>query len=94
MLTALRPDHFCQLSRAGEEGGPFVLVRRDQGQPEIVLGVLPAHRRPPSGAGGKHSCVDGTLRTWAGEGEPVFSKVRFLVLWSVAVWGMLDRGTP
>lgn len=24
---------------------------------------------PPSGAGGKCSCVDGALRTWAGEGE-------------------------
>lgn len=86
------PYHFCQLSRG--EGGPFVPVRRDQGAARNCARSPASKQAPPSGAGGKCRCVDGALKTWAGEGEPVFSKVRFLVLWAVAVWGKLNRGAP
>ena len=85
---------FALVTSAGQVGHAFLLVRRDQCgaggvSPQKVLGAPPAHRRPPAVL-----VLSTAVLAAPRQGEPVFSKVRFLVLWVVAVWSLLNIETP
>lgn len=86
---ALRPSHFCWTSGACFPPGEKRPVRCGGVSPQKVLGAPPAHRRPPAVL-----VLSTAVLAAPRQGEPVFSKVRFLVLWVVAVWSLLNIETP